>query len=201
MVPSVELDGSIYPLLHVSQLASLLDLPSPGFLDAPRLGWDLAAILEAWLEYLRLLRDEDVLRPTPSRGRTLRNLTVNVFNPVELLPRAWNTGRFDWNPDLDEVLESRLGTLTALVAWADQRLAGWRDFLLETDESIGHVDPAVASPRGSVSYTALLASQRWHAAFHYRQLREFVEAEELPAPESPYSLEGLTDLELPAEVF
>ena len=34
--------------------------------------------------------------------RSLRNLTVNVFHPFELLPTAFDEGRFDWDPDLDD---------------------------------------------------------------------------------------------------
>ena len=201
MVPSAEVNWSIYPLLHVSKLASLLDLPIPVADETSRLGWDLAAILEGWQEHLRLLRFVDVIRPTPSRGRTLRNLTVNVFNPIELLPRAWETGKFDWDPDLDEVLEAELETSEVLVDWADRRLFEWRRHMLEMDEQVAPSDRRVRSPRGTVSYAELLASQRWHAAFHYRQLRTFVKIEDLPAPALPYSLDGLGNLALPAEVF
>ncbi len=144
---------------------------------------------------------DDLTRPTPSRGRSLRNLTVNVFNPIGLLAGAWQKGKFDWDPDLDEALEAKLATHGSLVSFANDRRLAWQDFLLETDETLDEVDPTITSPRGAVTYTELIASQRWHAAFHYRQLRAFVERENLPAPASPYSLDGLSDLDLPAEVF
>lgn len=191
----------MYPLLHVSQLASLLDLPGTVAIDASRLSWDLAAILESWQDHLRLLDLEDMTRPTPSRGRSLRNLTVNTFNPIGLLPGAWVSREFDWDPDLDDALEAQLETRDALISFGDERLYSWREFLLEKGAEIDTDDPTITSPRGKVTYTELVASQRWHAAFHYRQLRAFVELESLPSPGSPYSLAGLKDLDLPAEVF
>ena len=81
-------------------------------------GWDIAAILRAWCDHLQEAGFELVLEPTPSRGRTLRNLTVNVFHPLELLAGAGETGRFDWDPDLDEERERRLADAPALNAYA-----------------------------------------------------------------------------------
>lgn len=150
---------------------------------------------------MSLLAIEDLTRPTPSRGRSLRNLTVNTFTPIGLLPSAWKTGEFDWDPDLDEILEARLGSHEAVVQFAEERLLDLRDFLLTMESEMGETDLTVTSSRGAVTYTELMASQRWHAAFHYRQLRAFVKQENLPAPALPYSLDGLSDLDLPAEVF
>jgi hypothetical protein len=58
----------------------------------------------------------------------------------------------------------------------------------------------VASPRGEIAWSALVSSQRWHAAFHLRQLELFLELEGLPRA-STLSLESLAGLDLPAEVW
>jgi hypothetical protein len=46
----------------------------------------------------------------------------------------------------------------------------------------------------------LLASQRWHAAFHYRQLLVFLEGRGNDVS-GALPLESLHDLDLPREVF
>jgi hypothetical protein len=45
-----------------------------------------------------------------------------------------------------------------------------------------------------VPFSALLSFQRWHVAYHYRQLAATLDVE-------PTILDCLDDLELPAEVF
>src|SRR5262249_34336178 len=157
-------------------LASMLGLEPPPQLEASRLAWDAAAVLEAWLELIRPLDVETLLRPTPSRGRSLRNLTVNVFHPFELLPVAFGAGRFDGDPTPDGVREPPLADAAAVVAYAADRHAAWRRWLLESEADLLVHDPELESPRGRITYGNLLASQRWHAAFHYRQLVVFLDA-------------------------
>ena len=199
-MPSLAVDGAVTPILHVSQLAAALGLPEPEAAPSARLAWDATAVLRAWLDHLRPLTSELLTRPTPSRGRSLRNLTVNVFHPFELLPAAWHTGRFDWNPDGDAEREARLTAAEQVVGYAARAYVDWSDFLLEDGRELERRDPRVASPRGEVLYSALLDSQRTHAAFHYRQLVEFLRAEGAP-PRDVLPLERLAGLELPAQVF
>jgi len=49
----------------------------------------------------------------------------------------------------------------------------------------------VSSPRGPLTFSALVSFQRWHAAYHYRQLVH-VRGGDLTLPD---------DLVLPREVF
>ena len=200
IVPSLLADGVASPILHVSQLASMLGLEAPAQLEVTRLAWDAAAVLGAWIELIRPLDLETLTAPTPSRGRSLRNLTVNVFHPFELLPGAFATGRFDWDPNLDEQREAALGDATAVVRYAAERHLAWQDWLMEHDDDLVGRDPVVSSPRGSLSYANLLASQRWHAAFHYRQLLVFLEGRGQDVA-GALSLASLADLELAPEVF
>jgi hypothetical protein len=138
--------------------------------------------------------------PTPSRGRSLRNLTVNVFHPVELLPTAFDDGRFDWDPTLDEVREASLHDAAAVVRYARERYVDWHDWLLEREAELVARDPDVDSPRGEVTYGNLLDSQRWHAAFHYRQVLAHLDASG-ERVDRRVPLERLTGLDLPAAVF
>jgi hypothetical protein len=80
------------PVLHVSQLADVLGLPWRAPLPPDVLAADTVTLLAAWASGIAPL--EALLAPTPSRGRSLRNLTVNVHHPFELLPRAWGDGDF-----------------------------------------------------------------------------------------------------------
>ena len=200
IVPCLLVGGVASPILHVSQLATMLGLEAPAHLAVTRLAWDGAAVLDAWLKLIRPLDQETLTAPTPSRGRSLRNLTVNVFHPFELLPTAFETGRFDWDPTLDEDREAALQDAAAVVAYASDRQLTWQDWLREREGDLLARDPDITSPRGRVTYANLLDSQRWHAAFHYRQLLAFLDGRghDLTGARSLASLHSLT---LPAEIF
>ncbi len=166
-VPSLVLDGRAHPLLHVSQIAELLGLPAPA-VGSPDDGARALAVLDAWLDAVRTAEWQVLLEPTPSRGRSLRNLTVNVFHPFELLPGAWALGEFPWRPEQDAEREAALTTHERLVAWAAAIGAGWSSFLDRGNLALR--DPLVTSPRGRTRFSTLVSFQRWHAAYHYRQL-------------------------------
>ena len=200
VVPSLVVDGQALPILHVSQLASLLGIAAPAAEKATRAASDTVAVLRAWLEHVHAVEWPLLVKPTPSRGRTLRELTVNVFHPFELLPSAWETGRFDWYPERDAEREAGLDTAEAVGEFAQRAYDGWNVFLLETGDELDSRDPEIDSPRGTVTYSTLLAAQRWHAAFHYRQLAEFLRREGVEL-RHVLPLERLVGLELPEEVF
>jgi hypothetical protein len=192
--------GVASPILHVSQLASMLGLEAPAQLEASRLAWDAAAVLEAWTALIRPLDFGTLILPTPSRGRSLRNLTVNVFHPFELLPVAFDEARLEWDPSRDSARESRLEDAAAVVEYASERCLAWQGWLLERESELSVRNPDVDSSRGKITYRNLLASQRWHAAFHYRQLIAFLEGRGHDVS-GALSLESLRDLALPREIF
>jgi hypothetical protein len=200
MVPSVVVGGVASPILHVSQLASMLGLEAPRQLEPARLAWDAAAVLDGWSTLIGPLDFETLLLPTPSRERSLRNLTVNVFHPFELLPVAFDDGRFDWDPALDDVREASLRDAAAVVEYAAARSVAWRDWLVEGEAALLVRDPEIDSPRGRITYRNLLASQRWHAAFHYRQLVAVLAGRGHDVS-GALSLDGMRDLDLPLEIF
>jgi len=105
VIPALVVDGHVTPVLHVSQIAEALGLPAPTSGSPSRDGVEAAAILDAWIAILREADWEALLAPTPARGRSLRNLTVNVFHPFELLPTAWSRSEFSWQPVDDGVRE------------------------------------------------------------------------------------------------
>jgi hypothetical protein len=192
IVPSLAVDGVLSPILHVSQLAEALGLEPPPGGDAARLARECGELLDAWLAELAPLPWETVVAPTPSRGRTLRELTVNVFHPFELLAEARESGDFQWRPELDAERETRFGDTAGLLGWATSVRDDWRAYVAGAPLDEG--DPPVGSPRGSIPYSALLDSHRTHAAFHLRQLGDFLGR---PVP----LLERLHALALPADVF
>ena len=69
-----------------------------------------------------------------------------------------------------------LADATSVVAYADDRRRSWHHWLCGREADLTFRDPDVTSPRGSVSFANLLGSQRWHAAFHYRQLLVFLDS-------------------------
>jgi hypothetical protein len=157
-------------VLHVSQIAQALGLPLPPPGEPLREGRDAKAILDAWVGHLSAIGWEELVAPTPSRGRSLRNLTVNVFRPFELLPAAWRTREFDWRPEEDAAHERQLIDRAAVLQFAGGAAADWLRFVDAQVDELGRRDPPVSTQRGTVTFSALLAFQRWHAAYHYRQL-------------------------------
>lgn len=199
LVPSLVVGGAATPILHRSQLAALLGLPAAEEGEAAALAWDCAVLLGAWVTAIRELPLALLAAPTPSRGRSLRNLTVNVFHPFELLPAACAEGRFDWDPEGDAGREEALAGAAAVVRYAVARRDGWLTFLAEHADVLDAAAP-VTSPRGTVALGALLAQQRWHAAYHYRQLTAFLDAQGA-AVAGRLDLAGLAGLDLPDAVY
>jgi hypothetical protein len=169
-VPALAVGGDATTVLHVAQLAPLLGLEAPAEEEIHASGWGLAALLQRWLDHVGGLGWAELSRPTPSRGRSLVDLTVNVFHPVSLLPGAWETGRFDWDPDRDAERERELVSADRTRAYAATIATAWEGFLLEADTELALRNPTIASPRGAGTYAALLSSQRDHAAFHLAEL-------------------------------
>ena len=71
VVPCLLVGGVASSILHVSQLAAMLGLEAPAQLEATRLAWDAAAVLDAWLKLIRPpTRDADladtIARPFPA---------------------------------------------------------------------------------------------------------------------------------------
>ena len=194
LVPSLVVGDNVTPVLHVSQIADALGLPPPLSGHGLRDGRDAAALLDAWLSELRAADWDALLRPTRSRGRSLRNLTVNVCHPFELLPAAWTTGEFDWRPEQDEAREGGLGDHESLIQFAESAATAWSRFLDGYGAELEERDPLINSTRGRLPFSALLSFQRWHLAYYYRQLTATLDIE-------PTFLNGLDDLGLPTEVF
>lgn len=173
VVPSVIIDGAVSPILHISQIAFLLGLPYEDTDSSERVAWDTVTILDGWLVNLYEMGWKDILAPTPSRERSTRNLTVNTFHPFELLPGAFREGRFLWYPETRDVeLEQEIQNKDALVQFASKTLDEWKMFLFSSGQELDRVEPVVTSPRGDTTYPALLRAQRWHAAWHHRQISD-----------------------------
>src|SRR5262249_10499085 len=72
----------------------------------------------------------------------------------------------EWDPTLDDARGASLRGAPAVVEYAVDRSVAWRDWLLEREPGLLVRDPEIDSPRGRITFRNLLASQRWHAAFH-----------------------------------
>lgn len=200
IVPSLVVDGRVVPILHVSQIANVLGLPAPAHGDASRLAVDTVDLLRAWIELVRGLSLQELCAPTPARGRSLRNLTVNVVHPFELLPETWATGVFPWRPEEDELRERELRSAKQVVSCAERTYERWSGFVSELGAEFDRRSRRVSSPRGEIGWPELLDQQRWHLAFHYRQLVAVLDDRGLVHP-PPLPLDLLEGLEFPAEVF
>lgn len=201
-MPSLVVNGLAFPIMHPLQIASILGLPRPeSEVDSVRLAWDTVSIMDDWVEILPEAPWELLVTPTPSRGRSIRNLTVNAFRPFELLPDAWRTRSFEWyTGEADTHRELPLTDLGKLEGFARMALRGWEDFLMESEEELGKEDPEIQSSRGEVPYSLVLRAQRWHVAFHHRQVVDFLRSEGMD-PKNVLDVEGFEDLDLPPEIY
>lgn len=192
-MPSLVIDGRPIRILQISQVASALGLPMPEVGDTYRLAWDTVPILESWIETVQEADFEYLLTPTKSRGRSVRNLLVNTFHPFELLPQTWDSGVFDWNPELTDADNERpLTDLALVVEYAEQRFYRWQSFLLDREEELHRPGPEVDTPRGRVTYNVALSGQRFHAAWHHRQMVDHLR-------EGGFRVDGALDVEVLAE--
>lgn len=184
-VPVLIADGRLYPLLHTSQIASVLGLSHARSHDlrSNRLGWDCVNILESWSSLLGAMSWELMLTPTRSRGRTPRNLTVNVFHPFELVPGAWDGGSFEWHTEeSDARREAELHDEESVHGYVRRCLMELQSFLLDKEDQLDERDPTiVTSSRGEAPFSVLLDAQRTHAATHHRQLVDFLDDRGRPA--------------------
>jgi hypothetical protein len=192
IVPSLVVDGETRPVLHVSQLAEALGLTWAAPLPPSVLAADTVSLLAAWVAAVSPLDLDHLLAPTPSRDRSLRNLTVNVCHPFELLPAAWVSGNFPWHPEQDAEREAPLVTADDVVGYAAGIHRDWSAFVAATGTKLDANDQIVTTPRGVTSYAVVLDTQRWHAAYHLRQLEHVLGCSVTPR------LDGLA---LPADVF
>jgi hypothetical protein len=199
-IPSIVRGGRTTAIYHVSQVAALLGLAPSQSGEALRLAWELTAVLEAWSDQLAAVGWALITSATPSRGRTVRNLTVNVHEPAHEMAVAWESGVFTWDTDEDERLAGELADADQVRAYARSRTAGWIAFLIGLDGELGRRDPQVRAGEETLAFSALLDAQRFHAAFHYRQLRTFL-VEQGAAPGASLDLGGLEGLRLPEAVF
>jgi hypothetical protein len=194
-------DGRPSTILHVSQIAALLGMPPPvGSTASVRVAWDLCLVLESWVDNLEHLDRATMVEPTPSRGRSIRNLTVNTFHPIVLLPSAFEEGRFDWYPEDDDERERRLTGTVEVHDYATCILDGWKLFLLARDDDAGDRQRVVSGPRGTLTYAALLESQRWHAAWHLRQVLDHCARRGIE-PASTLGSELIDQIGLPARIY
>jgi hypothetical protein len=158
-------------------------------------------LLDAWVAHLRVFDWEFVCAPTPSRDRTLRELTVNVFNPYDLAPAAWDRGNLPWHPEDDPTRALGFESAEALSSWAADIARRFGEFLAVNEPDLEDPRRPISSPRGELEWGPFVSSQRWHAAFHYRQLVAFAELRGVRRPQGALELSTFAGLELPSEVF
>lgn len=168
--------------------------------NAVATAWDIDALLLAWIENTQALGWDVLNEPTPSRGRTLRDLSVNVFRPIELLPQAWRCGRFVWIASEDDQRVAELDALAGVLAYLASVEAGWKHFLIDEEPALGAGDRTVGTEKGDLKYRSLIDAQRLHASYHLRQQMAFLEQRGL-SPASAFRPEHALGLKLPRAIF
>jgi hypothetical protein len=204
LIPSVLVDGVPMPVIHPTQLRSILGMAGEATDEAEPwlpMGWDIAAILDDWVRLIEHCSWEQLLAPTLSRGRTPRNLTVNVCRPIEMLPRVYREHFFAWyTGEADLQVEAWLRSREAVVEYARAASVAWQSFLLELSELSAVDDPSLTTTRGDSTFSDLLRAQRFHAAFHHRQVVHFLQNEEIAVPQL-LDVTAFAGIGLPASLY
>lgn len=156
---------------HPSQIGSLLGLDVEDAQPSTAVAWGLLDVLQRWIDVIDDVPFEMLRTPTPSRGRDVRNLTVNVFRPIRMLADTWKDREFHWyTGEADLQQEAFLRVTAQVVGFAREIHMEFYGFLHEEGDRLSEQDPAITGNRGEMPYSALLVTQRFHAAFHYRQI-------------------------------
>ncbi len=93
-MPAVMVKDAVVPIIHVSQLYSVLGFSSPTDDGELRYASDLANMMEAWCGIVRSLDWETLVAPTPARNRSTRDLLVDAFERIREAPNARRTGQY-----------------------------------------------------------------------------------------------------------
>jgi hypothetical protein len=182
-------------IMHVSQVARLLDLPAPPLAESSQAAYDIGLLLESWERMLRPLSAQAIVADTASRGRSIRNLTMNAVYPISLVPLAYATEVFDWGlVDRDEERAQPYTNAAALADFTRGVRNALSAFVTWHEDELAESDPWIEAPRGRMRFSELLNHQRWHLAFHQRQI-----AEHLDLP-NERNLPGRLGVELPDTV-
>lgn len=200
-IPALSGPGYAISVWHPTQAAQILGLPEVAGGDPVRCAWDLHAILDSWINCVAALPWDLLNQPTPSRGRSLHDLMVNVFRPVEFLDTAWSEGTFGYdNGAADQELVNATPDAESLIRFAEGIQQRWSAFLAESADELGE-DRQVTSPiKGDLPYSVLLDAQRLHAAQHLRQLVTFLESRGI-APATTLRLDQMPGLSLPPAIY
>jgi hypothetical protein len=200
-IPAVRNGEVVTTISTLAQVAAAIGIPPPPGAPIAQEAGDCLAILDAWVAHMRVVDLAFLSAPTPSRGRTLRELTVNVFNPFALAPAAWETGGLPWHPANDREHGDSFATHEEITAYAAEIAMRWGEFLALNESELDDPERPVVSPRGEMQWGPFVSSQRWHAAFHYRQLVAFAGLQGVRRPAGALELSSLRGLELPDDVF
>lgn len=202
VVPALLVDGTSYPILHASQIASILDIPMPEqSLNTLRLCYDIVTIMESWIGMLEKLDFDLMKSPTKSRNRPVSLMVVNAYHPISLLPGAWENGSFQWHTrESDLARKAPLTDADKVRGFARECLTAFQVFLMNNEEELEQRDQMVTTTKGEVSFSVLVQSQRNHLAIHHRQMIDFLRSHDLPT-DNILDVETMSDMKLPAELY
>ena len=202
VVPALLVDGTAYPILHASQIASILDIPMPEqSINTIRLCYDIVTIMESWIGMLEKL-DYDLMKsPTKSRNRPLTLMVVNAYHPISLLPGAWENGTFQWHTkESDDRREAPLTDADKVRDFAKECLLTFQVFLMNNEEELEQRDPMVTTTKGEVNFSVLVHSQRNHMAIHHRQMVDFLQSHGI-STQNILDVETMPDMTIPAALY
>lgn len=203
VVPCLVVDGKNYPILHATQIASLLGIPMPDHAkNTLRTSYDIVTIMESWIKMLDMIDYELMTMGTKSRNRSVALMTVNAFHPISLLPGGWEHGNFEWHTrESDQRRVDRLTDADKVRSFAADCLLTYQVFLNNYEEELEARDPMVTtSNKGEVPFSVLVQSQRSHMAIHHRQMVDFLKDHGRPTDDL-LDVETIPDLQLPAALY
>ena len=198
-------DDRAVGIIHVSQLASLIGIGGATAVDERRQAWDLAAMLRIWVRIVGLLDWPTMLAATPSRGRSVRELVVNVFEMIRPLQDAWAGDDFVIDVPSERPVAESLDA-PGLTRYMEGIASQWEAFVVahEIDERPSAVpvwrtiESGERRPLGELPFGGILSFVANHTAGHLRQTTVFLDRRGIG--HAPDRLEQF-DVQLAADPF
>jgi hypothetical protein len=159
--------------MHVDQIRDFLGLPPAA--DAPEYQQYVAAlerVLAGVERAVRQVPDADLHRPTPNRGRDLAELVFNIHDPIALMGKSLDSGRFEWRTESDYDRSRRFSSIDELASFCRDVRVAWAARAAQVDPEAAA--QTVETPKGPLTNEQVLQAQAFHAAQHMRQIYVFL---------------------------
>ena len=195
--PGTQRGGRLVQFVHVAQLAEALGLPVPPQPPEEALS-DAETVLRSPAAWFEAAPWQLLLEPARSVGRSCRKLSIGILLRSLALAESWETRKSDYRGE--GAVDARRcvddsATLIALAVEAATALAALAPRVAAADDRVVN-----AGLRGLMRFSLLADFHRRYAAYHHRQIADFLHGRGVAPPATVVDTDAL-GIPLPAAVY